>query len=286
MRKKVVIMKEITYGTAVQISPNVRRITVPNPGRMTGPGTNTYIVGTDNIAIIDPGPVEPSHIKAILEIVGDRLKWILVTHTHPDHSPGAKVLADATGATLMGNVLATDDGHQDNSFVPQKNFTHDFVLDGGDFHIRAICTPGHVDNHLCFLVEEDQLLVTGDHIMQGSTVVIIPPHGDMKAYIESLRLLQNYNISHLAPGHGTLMSNPSAEIEGLIQHRLGRESKVVQTMKGLGYISLDDLTPKVYEDVDKSLHPLARYSLWAHILKLEKDQRVSQKDDLWCLVEA
>jgi len=278
-------MKEITYGKPIRLSPNVRRITVPNPGRMTGPGTNTYLVGEKNIAVIDPGPVEESHIQAILDAVGDRLKWILVTHTHPDHSPGAKVLAEATGAILLGNVLPVDDGHQDNSFVPQENFTHDQVLDGGGFHIRAICTPGHVDNHLCFLVEEDNLLITGDHIMQGSTVVIIPPHGDMKAYIDSLQLLKKYTINYLAPGHGTLIENPENEIEGLIQHRLGRESKVVKTMKGLGEISLEDLTPKVYEDVDKSLHPLAKYSLWAHLLKLEKDQRASHKNDRWCLLE-
>jgi len=278
-------MIEIAHGRPVQLTKHVRRITAPNPGKMTGPGTNTYLVGDSQIAVIDPGPAEPSHMQAILETVGDRLKWILVTHTHPDHSPGAKVLAEATGAVLMGNVLPEDDGHQDNSFVPQQSFEHDQVLDGGDFQLRALCTPGHVDNHLCFLIEQDRMLLTGDHIMHGSTVVIIPPFGDMKAYIESLELMLDYPIELLGPGHGLVMDRPKEEIKGLIAHRLRRESKVVDRLSGRGEITLRDLTPLVYDDVDAGLHTLASYSLLAHLLKLEKEQRVSSSIDSWCLLE-
>jgi len=278
-------MIEIAHGRPVQLTPHVRRITAPNPGKMTGPGTNTYLVGDSQIAVIDPGPAEPSHIQAILDAVGDRLKWILVTHTHPDHSPGAKLLADATGAVLMGNVLPEDDGHQDNTFVPQQSFTHDQILDGGDFQLRALCTPGHVDNHLCFLVEQDRLLLTGDHIMHGSTVVIIPPFGDMKAYIESLQLMLDYPIELLGPGHGLVMDRPKEEIEALIAHRLRREAKVVERLSGSGEITLMGLTPLVYDDVEKGLHTLASYSLLAHLLKLEKEQRVSRSGECWCLLE-
>ena len=279
-------MIEIVHGKPVQLTKHVRRITAPNPGKMTGPGTNTYLVGDSQVAVIDPGPAEPSHIQAILDAVGDRLKWILVTHTHPDHSPGAMVLAKATGALLMGNVLPEDDGHQDNTFIPQQSFEHDQVLDGGDFQLRALCTPGHVDNHLCFLIEQDRMLLTGDHIMHGSTVVIIPPFGDMKAYIESLELMMDYPIELLGPGHGLVMDQPKDEINGLIAHRLRRESKVVERRGGRGEIALIDLTPLVYDDVDAGLHTLASYSLLAHLLKLEKEQRVSRNNENWCLLEA
>ncbi|MEH6559287.1 MAG: MBL fold metallo-hydrolase [Oceanicoccus sp.] len=274
-------MVEIVAGKVVQLTKNVRRITAPNPGMMTGPGTNTYLVGSDQIAVIDPGPAEPSHVKAILDACDGKMAWILVTHTHPDHSPAAAVLAKETGAMLMGNVLEKNDGHQDDSFVPDQTFSHNQCLSSTEFTIRAIHTPGHVDNHICFLVEEDGLLLTGDHIMQGSTVVIIPPHGDMKDYIDSLRLLLDYPVDALGPAHGHVIDTPKEEIQHLIDHRLKRESKVVSVLSEEKTGTLDSLTPLVYDDVDSSLHPIARYSLLAHLLKLEKDQRANHIDEQW-----
>ncbi len=274
-------MVEIVAGKVVQLTENVRRITAPNPGIMTGPGTNTYLVGRDQIAVIDPGPAEPSHIKAILDACDGKLAWILVTHTHPDHSPAAAVLAKETGAILMGNVLEENDGHQDDSFVPDQSFSHNQCVSSAEFTIRAIHTPGHVNNHICFLVEDDGLLLTGDHIMQGSTVVIIPPHGDMKDYIDSLRLLLDYSIDALGPAHGHVIDTPKKEIQYLIDHRMGRESKVVEVLSNERTGTLDSLTPLVYDDVDSSLHPIARYSLLAHLLKLEKDQRANHIDEKW-----
>jgi glyoxylase-like metal-dependent hydrolase (beta-lactamase superfamily II) len=251
---------------------------------MTGAGTNSYLLGRQHVALIDPGPAEASHIDAILSACGDQLRWILVTHTHRDHSPAAAALAAATGAEVIGMPLQPDDGFQDNSFVATRTLTHDERLVSDEFTLRAIYTPGHVNNHICYLFEEQGLLFCGDHIMQGSTVVIIPPHGDMKAYIESLRLLLDYPLQALAPGHGWLIDDPVAEVQGLIDHRLTREAKVLQVLKVVGKGTLKSLTPKVYDDVNASLHPIARYSLWAHLIKLQHDGVASVEGDDWCFV--
>ncbi|MDG1772519.1 MAG: MBL fold metallo-hydrolase [Oceanicoccus sp.] len=275
------MINSIEPGQLVQVSDRVRRITAPNPGPMTGSGTNTYLVGQQSVAVIDPGPAEPSHIDAILQACGDQLRWILATHTHPDHSPAAVALAEATGAVIMGNTLGENDGFQDESFKPQKSFQHDESWLTEEFSLRALHTPGHVNNHLCFLVEEDGLLLTGDHIMQGSTVVIIPPHGDMQDYIESLRLLLPYPVKALGPGHGTIIEKPIEEIQGIINHRLGREIKVVTVMSDRQTGTLETLTPLVYDDVDAALHPVASYSLHAHLIKLLKEQRVKLQGDTW-----
>lgn len=274
-------MSVIVHGEVVQLTPLVSRITAPNAGLMTGPGTNTYLVGVEQIAVVDPGPAEPSHIDAILNACGDKLRWILATHTHPDHSPAAAALAEASGAMVMGNKMWENDGFQDDSFNPAQSFAHNDCLRTDEFVIRALHTPGHVDNHLCFLVEDDGVLLTGDHIMQGSTVVIIPPHGDMQAYIASLRLLLDYPLRGLGPGHGYYIDTPVAEIEGLIAHRLQREAKVVERLVGQTAMDLSALTPLVYDDVDPNLHAIARYSLWAHLIKLQKEGRAQQLDEQW-----
>ncbi len=283
-------MADIIHGEAVRLTDRVRRITAPNAGPMTGPGTNTYLVGHEKIAVVDPGPVNQPHIDAILQTCGDKLCWILSTHTHSDHSPAAKVLAEATGAVVLGNTLSPNDGFQDESFTPLHGFTHDECFITDEFTLRALATPGHVDNHLCYLVEEEGLLLTGDHIMQGSTVVIIPPHGDMQDYINSLTLLLDYPLNALGPGHGHLIENPKENIQALIEHRLGREAKVVDVLTEQGqvnkdYYTVDYLTPLVYDDVDASLHPIARYSLWAHLIKLQKEQRAESLNDCWRMLE-
>ena len=270
---------EIRHEQAVQISPLVRRITANNPSMLTGPGTNTYLVGVEEIAVIDPGSDDPVHLDAILQACGGRLKWVIVTHTHPDHSPGAKALHDATGCELIGNLIEDED--QDPSFRPQRGFAHDEILRTDEFTLRALLTPGHVENHICYLLEEEQLLFSGDHLMEGVTVVIIPPHGDMKDYLDSLQLLHSYPLAAIAPGHGSLMFEPRREIDAVIRHRLIREAKVVRVLSELKQGTLDTLTPQVYDDVDASRHRIARYSLWAHLLKLQRDGRVAERDGAW-----
>ncbi len=266
-------MVSVATGAVVQISPRVRRVIANNPGAMTGAGTNTYLIGRSELAVLDPGPLDTVHIDNILRAAGNQLiRWVVVTHTHPDHSPAATLLAEKTGAELVGCVLV-DDGHQDRSFRPVSNVRHGDLLIGKDFVLEAIATPGHVANHFCYLLREEGLVFTGDHIMGGSTVVIIPPSGDMADYLHSLALLKQYPIRQLLPGHGDVIGDPIGVVDGLIAHRLRREDKVVRVLQGQGELSLAELTPRVYDDVDESLHLVAQVSLWAHLLKLQKEGR-------------
>lgn len=259
------------HGEIRALSARVRRIVAPNPGLMTGPGTNTYIVGENDLVVVDPGPAEPSHIEAILDGVGDRLKFIACTHTHPDHSPAAARLAEATGATLIGRVTA-DDRHQDLTFQPAAQMEDDDCISGAGWTLRAIRTPGHVDNHVCFLLEEEGMVFAGDHIMNGSTVVIVPPGGNMADYIASLRRLLDYDVKVVAPGHGELIPDCRGEVEKLVRHRLMREAKVASAL-GSAPQTLDGLVTTVYDDVDPVMHEWAKLSLLAHLIKLEDEGR-------------
>jgi glyoxylase-like metal-dependent hydrolase (beta-lactamase superfamily II) len=275
-------LAKITPGEVVQVSALARRVTAPNPGMMTGPGTNTYVAGNDALALIDPGPESDVHLQAILAVVGDRLRWILCTHTHFDHSPGARALKAATGAEVIG-MPAPEHGNQDTAFAPDRVFKDGDVLDCGAFTLRAVHTPGHASNHLCYLLDREKLLFTGDHIMQGSTVVINPPDGDMIAYLQSLELLLALDIARVAPGHGHPIDEPHAEARRLIAHRLQREQKVVDAFGASNPATLDELVPIVYSDTAPRLHPVARRSLHAHLLKLVHDGRVWQQGERWKL---
>jgi glyoxylase-like metal-dependent hydrolase (beta-lactamase superfamily II) len=266
-------------GQTSQLSPLVRRIIAPNPGVMTGPGTNTYLVGNDEIAVVDPGPDEPSHIEAILREGAGRIRWIVVTHTHEDHSPAATPLARVTGAQLRG-VAAPDDFYQDLIFTPDVALSDEPLLQTPEFSLRAVHTPGHACNHYCLLLEQEGMLFTGDHIMNGSTVVIIPPSGDMKDYLDSLEKLKSLPLRSLAPGHGELMPEPVAVVDGIIRHRLTREAKVARVLAEAGG-TLDELVERAYDDVPRAMFPMAKYSLWAHLLKLARDGRAVERDARW-----
>ncbi len=272
-------MSAVRSGELVRLSPLVRRLTANNPGAMTGAGTNCYLIGVHELAILDPGPADLVHIEAILAAVGAAaVRWIVVTHTHPDHSPAAVHLANETGAELVGAVLEQD-SHQDASFTVARNILHGDMILGAGFTLEAIATPGHVANHFCYLLREEGALFTGDHIMEGSTVVIVPPGGDMADYLHSLALLKQYPLRSLLPGHGDVMREPWAVIDGLIAHRLRREQKVIDVLRVLGNGTIGEITPAVYDDVDASLHWLAEISLWAHLLKLDKEGRAQREGD-------
>jgi len=260
----------LTSGQLDTIAPGVRRLVANNPGFMTGPGTNTYLIGQERHLVIDPGPADPRHVERILAETRGAIDGILVTHTHPDHSPGAKQLASAAGAPLLGRP-APGDGRQDLSFVPDRVLEDDELIPVDTLAVRALHTPGHASNHVCFLLEGTGLLFTGDHLMQGSTVVIAPPDGSMSDYLQSLERLQNEPVTRLAPGHGLTVEDAQAEIKRIIAHRLQREAKVVARLRTFGPITLDDFVARVYDDVDPRLHPLAKSSLLAHLQKLERD---------------
>ncbi len=257
-------------GVARALSPMVRRVVAPNPGFMTGPGTNTYLVGIDEIAVIDPGPEDASHLDAICGCGGDRIRWILCTHTHPDHSPGAAALRERTGAKVM--AFGSRDGLKVDSRIGEGDH-----IEATEFRLRAIHTPGHASNHICYLLEGERMLFSGDHVMQGSTVVIAPPDGDMAAYLDSLKRVRELRLSSIAPGHGHLIENPKEVLDFYIEHRLEREAQVLDALADAGTATVDEIVEQVYTDVPMELHPVARYSVHAHLLKLASEGRVTGK---------
>jgi glyoxylase-like metal-dependent hydrolase (beta-lactamase superfamily II) len=261
--------KPIVYGVAGALSPMVRRIVAANPGMMTGPGTNTYLVGIDEIAVIDPGPGDESHLDAIAGCGGDRIRWILLTHTHADHSPGAVGLRKRTGA----KILAYGPGEGRGRVRLDGTLSDGEVIEATEFHLTALHTPGHASNHLCYLLNEERTLFTGDHIMQGSTVVIAPPDGDMAAYLDSLERLKTIRprLKAIAPGHGHVIDDPQATIDEYIAHRRERERQVLAALSARGEATIAEIVEDVYADVDPALHPVAKRSVWAHLRKLADD---------------
>jgi glyoxylase-like metal-dependent hydrolase (beta-lactamase superfamily II) len=273
-------MENIVPGVTVVIAPGVVRITAPNPGVMTGPGTNSYIIGERELVLIDPGPQIDAHVQALQSAVGERLKWILCTHTHLDHSPAAHALKKATGARILGRI-ATQDGRQDADFAPDRIFNDGETVSADGVTLRAVHTPGHASNHLCYLLEERRMLFTGDHIMQGSTVVISPPDGDMQAYLASLDKLLALDLDRLAPGHGQVIETPHDEVRRLVSHRLKREEKAFNALLRKNPVMLDELVPLAYDDVSERLYPVARRSLHAHLIKLAREGRIKETSAGW-----
>ena len=277
-------MQTAAAGVPERISESqvpVWRILGRNPGPMTGPGTNSYLIGESRLSLIDPGPRDSAQLQSFLAAIGDRkLEFILATHTHGDHSPGAADLQRATGAELVG-LPAPEHGYNDMSFTPGREWRHDDLLDCGEYTIRMLHTPGHVSNHFCYLLCEEQLLFTGDHVLQGTTSVILPPDGNMSDYLDSLNELQQVPLRYLAPGHGNLIHNPHAEINKLIEHRMRRESKIERGLAGIGSCTLEELVVVVYDDVDESMHRWACRTMLAHLEKLEREGRARREGEQW-----
>ena len=259
---------------------STRRIIAPNAGLMTGPGTNTYLLGSREIVVLDPGPDAAAHLAAILQAAAAPIRWIVVTHTHRDHSPLASRLAQLTGARLIG-MPAPDDGRQDETFRPQHVPSDGERLILGDVELTAIRTPGHASNCVCYLRADERLLFTGDHVLEGVSPVILPPDGDMNSYMSSLEKLRPLDFEFIAPGHGAMIARGKRALEALHLHRRTREAKVLRAMAALGPQTLERLTPVVYNDVPAERHAWARLTLEAHLIKLERDGRAVRDGFLW-----
>lgn len=267
-------------GRPIELAAGVRRLVAPNPGLMTGPGTNTYLLGEGEKAVLDPGPAIDAHIGAILEAAAGALRWILVTHTHTDHSPAARLLAARTGAEVVGRP-APPGMHQDPTFRPSRVPADGELLTAPDFALEVLETPGHASNHLCYRHRGLKWLFTGDHIINGSTVVIDPPDGNMGDYLRSLRRLRDLELAAIAPGHGELITEPYRALDALVEHRLAREEKVFAAVRKHPGRTTAELVPPVYLDVEPSLFRLAERSLLAHLEKLEAESRIARRNGGW-----
>jgi len=273
-------MKE-QAGAPVALAPGVRRILAGNPGLMTGAGTNTYLLGDREVAVLDPGPDDAAHLRNIRAVAGPLIRWVVVTHTHADHSPLAARLARETGARLIG-LPPPNDGRQDESFKPDEVPADGKALTLGDIVLTAIHTPGHASNCVCYLLAAHKLLFTGDHVLGGVSPVILPPDGDMAAYIHSLDKLIAYDFERIAPGHGELMTQGKRVVELLRAHRMQREAKVLRCLASAS--TLDTLVPAVYDDVPAERHGWARLTLQAHLIKLARESKVSEHEGVWRVV--
>jgi glyoxylase-like metal-dependent hydrolase (beta-lactamase superfamily II) len=273
------ISETLIPGRALTLAPGVRRIVAPNPGLMTGPGTNTYLLGNREIAVLDPGPDDPRHLQSILAVAGQSVRWVVVTHTHPDHSPLAAGLARATGARLIG-LSPPSDRRQDKSFRPDESPRDGASLVLGEISLVAIHTPGHASNCVCYLLAAERMLFTGDHVLGGVSPVILPPDGEMAAYINSLDKLAAYDFDCIAPGHGDVMPRGKRVVEKLRAHRMAREDKVLRCLAA-GAESMDRLTAAVYDDVPVERHQWAKLTLEAHLIKLVREGRVGESNGVW-----
>ena len=264
---------DFTYGVSQQVSPRIRRVIANNPSPFTYFGTGTYIVGTGRVAVIDPGPADPAHIDAILQATrNEEITLLLVTHTHLDHSPGCALLADHCDAKTFGygphGANTSDDWvveeGSDTEFIPDVEVRHHDVIKGGGWSFTCVHTPGHTSNHMCYILNEERALFSGDHVMGWSTTVISPPDGDMERYMASLRLLLEYELDVYWPTHGPPITNPIPHVEAFIQHRLHREQQILEYCKKNVH-TISELVPLMYETLDPILYPAAQRSVYAAV---------------------
>ncbi|UFN51296.1 MBL fold metallo-hydrolase [Roseomonas sp. OT10] len=265
-------------GQAVEVAPGVRRLLCDNPGPFTFRGTNSWIVGRGRVAVIDPGPADPRQTEAILRATaGERIVRIVITHTHRDHSPGAAALSRATGAPTAGfgpHLTPAEAGGEggDHGFTPDERLPDGAGIEGDDWRLTALHTPGHCANHLCLALEGSGLLFSGDHVMGWSTSVVSPPDGDMADYMASLGRLAGRDDRVLLPGHGPTVEEPAPFLAALAAHRREREERVLEALRAARLATAASLVPAVYgPELDPRLVGGAARSLLAHLIKLERE---------------
>ena len=289
------------YGRAVRLAPQVRRVTAPNPSPMTFTGTQSYLVGEGDVAVIDPGPADPAQTRAILESLGrgERVAAILVTHTHVDHSPGAALLKAETGAPVFAfgphgagmsaemTTLAASGAEfgggegGDHAFRPDETIREGDAVDFGGARLVALHTPGHLSNHLAFALEgEGGGVFTGDLVMGWATTLVSPPEGDMAAFMASLARMAARGDAVFWPGHGHAVEDPAGMIAHQAAHRRGREAQIVAALGSAGEATPAALTAEIYADVDPRLHGAAERNVFAHLLGLVSEGRAEAEGAL------
>lgn len=267
-------MPDLTPGVPSALSPLVRRVVAPNPGLMTGPGTNTYLVGIDEVAVIDPGPDDEKHVDAIVGAsMRDRVRWVLLTHTHPDHWPAARRIREQTGAVVAGFPKAPKADEFDLDL--DRALADGATIEGTEFRLEALHTPGHAPNHLCFLLEEERMLFTGDHVLNGTTTVVNPKRGgDMVQYLASLeRLRRLKRVARIAPGHGDVIEDPKAVLDEYVAHRKMRERQILKVLRD-GPTRIPKIVAALYTDTPEGLLEMAERQVHAHLLKLKAEGKV------------
>jgi len=278
------------YGHLIQRTPLVRRLLAHNPSAFTFTGTGTFVVGAGTVAVIDPGPADPSHIAALIDALkGETVSHIVITHTHSDHSPAAPALQAATGARIVGCVplVLSDDGPRadagfDPTYAPDQVLAEGEAISGPGWTLTAVATPGHTSNHLCYALAEEKALFTGDHVMGWSTTVVAPPDGDMAAYMASLRKLLDRDDAIYHPTHGEPVTEPQRFVRGLITHRKQRENQILKLL-GEAPQAIPAMVASMYAKIDKRLHPAAGRSVLAHLIDLRNRGLVSADGDAWQL---
>jgi glyoxylase-like metal-dependent hydrolase (beta-lactamase superfamily II) len=276
---------EVDYDTMTPLSPLVRRVIARNPGPFTFHGTGTYIIGHGHVAIIDPGPDDEAHIDALLNAVrGETVTHILVTHTHRDHSPAAASIKESTGAPTFAfaahggerSAVGVEEG-ADFDFQPDQKMSNGDRVSGPDWTIAAVHTPGHTANHLCFDLNEEATLFSGDHVMGWSTTIIAPPDGSMADYLASLRKLLERDDHLFRPTHGPAITDPKPLVRAYLDHRAQRTAQVQQCLDSGGN-NIDEIVKSIYADHDPRLHRAAAHSILAHLIAMIDDGSVRCDD--------
>ncbi|GAA0638081.1 MBL fold metallo-hydrolase [Brevundimonas lenta] len=276
---------DFAYGRCDRVSPLIRRVVAENPGPFTFTGTGTYIIGRDGpgagVAVIDPGPLDDAHLKALLSAVeGQTVSHVLVTHTHRDHAPLARPFAEAVGAPVLAarppartiHASASLDEDDDETFAPDLILTGGERLQGDGWTLEAVATPGHASNHMAFVLIEENALFSGDHVMGWSTTVVAPPDGDMTDYMASLDEVIARDFTTVWPTHGAPITDVRPFLEAYRSHRLDREAQIMARLEA-GDRTIADMVPTLYAAVDQRLWPAASLSVWAHLIALVRQGR-------------
>ncbi len=276
-------------GVPISLEPLVTRTLAPNASPYTFTGTQTHIVGTSDLAVIDPGPDSPEHLRALLAAIGGRpVRAIVVTHHHRDHSPLSRALQRATGALIVGAAAhARTDGSAgdaafDADYAPDRIMAEGDEVGGEGWTLRALATPGHTGNHLAFALPETGALFSGDHVMGWSTSIVSPPDGDMGDYIASLEKLLARDDRVYYPGHGEAVETPQRLVRGMVTHRRQREAQLLRLLRK-GAATLPALTARAYVGLDPRLLPAAERSVLAHLMDLERRGAVIAEGERWCV---